>query len=394
MSSLIHLRNLPTAIHSCDLVVVGSGFFGATISNVLATKYGKRILVIESRDHLGGNAHSYRDTETDIDVHKYGSHLFHTSNSAVWEFVTRFSSFTSYEHRVYARFNNEVFNLPINLHTLSQFFGKVFTPEIASSFIKNPMNKSEESFEQRAIASIGVELYEAFFKNYTAKQWGIPPEKLPGSTFSRLPIRLNFDSRYFQDKYQGLPVDGFDALFKKMLNHENVLFSLNTDFFMWKNFIRSSCKPVVYTGPLDRYFDYCYGVLGWRTLDFQLEKLDVMDFQGTAVMNYPESTWDFTRIHEFKHLYPDREYTVPKTLIMKERSRQAKQDDEPYYPINSTHDREMLLKYRNRSKAEKGVIFGGRLGSYQYLDMHMAIASALSHVDEALKLIQQQGKFA
>ena len=378
--------DIPTAIKECDYIVVGSGFFGATISRLLAKQHGKKILILEKRNHVGGNAYSYKDLETNIDIHLYGSHIFHTSNRKVWDFVTSFSKFVRYEHRVFSRFENKVFNLPINLQTLSQFFGKAFTPESAGEFLRMPPHQAEESFEDRAIATIGEELYEAFFKEYTIKQWGIEPSSLPASTFSRLPIRFNFDSRYFQDEFQGIPADGYDCLFNNILTHNSISIALNSDFFSWKKMVKELDKPIIYTGPVDKYFQYCFGTLGWRTLDLKIEHLSLKDFQGTSVINYPEQKYAFTRIHEFKHLNPSREYKLPRTVIMKEFSRDAGIADEPYYPINSPKDREILNKYREMQKFEKRVLFAGRLGSYQYLDMHMAIASAFSSVDFALAL--------
>lgn len=384
---IVPTSDIQKAISTCDLVVVGSGFFGCTIANVVAKQFKKRVVILEKRNHIGGNAHSYLDSDSNIHIHSYGSHLFHTSNENVWTFINRFSSFNNYEHRVISRYQNRYFNLPINLLTLSQFFGVAHTPESAKDLLQITAHNSGQSFEERAIASIGVELYEAFFRDYTFKQWGISPSKLPGSTFSRLPIRFDFDSRYFLDKYQGVPIEGYDALFHNMLADDGINIALNCDFFEFRSFISELGKPLVYTGPLDRFFDYRFGALGWRTLDFEIQKIEMDDFQGTAVMNYPELKYKYTRIHEFKHMHPERAHVGNKTVIMKEFSRPAYPNDEPYYPINSSGDRNALRLYRELQGGVSDVLFGGRLGTYQYLDMHMAIASALSNIEKVLGMI-------
>lgn len=364
-----------------QIIVVGSGFFGSTIARLFVERFYKPVLVIEKRSHIGGNAWSEIDHETGIEFHKYGSHLFHTSNENVWKFVTRFSEFNNYIHSVVARYENRFFPIPINLLTLSQFYGRTFTPreakELFESFRDRAIHSDAETFESAAISSIGPDLYEAFFKGYTEKQWQVPPRLLPRETFGRIPIRLNFNSRYFSDKYEGLPVIGYGQLFNRILDQQFIHVLLNTDYFDIKDEIPENCL-LIYTGALDRFFEFQYGNLGWRTLDFILERFSVDDFQGTSVVNYPDLNVPFTRIHEFKHLHPERTYGGNKTLIMREFSRQATPEDEPYYPINSVNDRARLLKYRQMAALKSNVIFGGRLGTYQYLDMHMAIASAFN----------------
>jgi len=368
-----------------DLIVVGSGFFGSTIARLVADSTHKRILIIERRFHPGGNSWSKTDPETGIEFHAYGSHLFHTSNERVWKFVNRFSSFNNYKHQVFALYSNKFFPIPINLLTLYQFFGKQFSPETAREFLQShsASQANHDSFESAAISSIGPELYEAFFRGYTHKQWQTDPKNLPRETFSRIPVRLNFDMNYFSDKYEGLPTLGYGQLFDNLLDHHNIDICLNTDYFELKGEIPNS-TTIVYTGPLDRYFNYEHGELGWRTLDFEVERLKVNDYQGNAVVNYPDTAVPFTRIHEFKHLHPERSYSSEKTLIMKEFSRRAERADEPYYPINSLEDRLRLENYRKMMSAEENVIFGGRLGTYKYLDMHMAIASALTTFETKL----------
>lgn len=374
----MHLVSKPQPSHY-DLIVVGSGFFGSTIARLSAETVNKKVLIVERRSHVGGNSWSEIDDETGIEFHTYGSHLFHTSNERVWEFVNRFSSFNSYKHKVFAVHKERFFPIPINLLTLSQFFGRSFTPEQARLFLesKSVGFKERDTFESAAISSVGTELYEAFFRGYTFKQWQTDPKNLPRETFSRIPVRLDFNMNYFSDKYEGLPTAGYSKLFENLLSHFNIDISLQTDFFEIRGEIPPEI-PTVYTGALDRFFDYQYGELGWRTLDFQIERLNIEDFQGNSVVNYPDVSVPFTRIHEFKHLHPERSYPTKKTLIMKEFSRRAGKSDEPYYPINSPGDREKLDGYRELMAREANVIFGGRLGTYKYLDMHMAIASALN----------------
>ncbi|KUF08393.1 UDP-galactopyranose mutase [Leucobacter sp. G161] len=368
-----------------DLLVVGSGFFGLTIAERAASA-GKKVVVIDRRNHIGGNAYSEADPETGIEVHTYGAHLFHTSNETVWEYVNRFTEFTSYVHKVYSNFKGEVYPLPINLGTINQFFRSAYSPDEARALIAEQAGefdtKSAQNLEEKGISLIGRPLYEAFIRDYTSKQWQTPTTELPAEVISRLPVRYTYDNRYFSDTHEGLPVNGYTAWLEKMADHPNIEVRLNTDFFDESQPLNKAAVvgkvPVVYTGPVDRYFDFSEGELGWRTLDFEKQVLPVGDFQGTSVMNYAGADVPFTRIHEFRHFHPEREYPTDMTVIMHEYSRFAKREDEPYYPVNTPEDREMLLKYRELTEGEPQVLFGGRLGTYQYLDMHMAIGSALS----------------
>ncbi|SEG79547.1 UDP-galactopyranose mutase [Thermomonospora echinospora] len=372
---------------NADLVVVGSGFFGLTVAERCANLFGKRVLILERRDHIGGNAYSESEPETGIEVHRYGAHLFHTSNERVWEYVNRFTAFTDYRHRVYTNFKGRVYSLPINLGTICEYFGRAFTPDEARALVAEQAAEVSDprNLEEKAISLIGRPLYEAFIRGYTAKQWQTDPRELPAEIITRLPVRYTFDNRYFNDKYEGLPVDGYTAWLERMADHPNIEVRLGTDFFEQRGDIVGNV-PVVYTGPLDRYFGYAEGELGWRTLDFDLEVKPTGDFQGTPVMNYADEDVPYTRIHEFRHFHPERDhYPADKTVIMREYSRFASRDDEPYYPINTPDDRARLLRYRQMAKGEDGVLFGGRLGTYKYLDMHMAIASALNMVDNRLR---------
>ncbi|MDO5049510.1 MAG: UDP-galactopyranose mutase [Actinomycetaceae bacterium] len=383
-----------------DVVVVGSGLFGLTIARQCAEEKGLKVALLERRSHIGGNAYSEAEETTGIEVHRYGAHLFHTSNERVWEYVNRFTSFTNYIHHVKTTVNGEVFSMPVNLGTINQFFRAAYTPDEARALIKEQAAEVADSevtdFESKGISLVGRPLFEAFFKGYTAKQWQTDPKELPASIVSRLPVRYTYNDRYFSDKYEGLPTDGYTAWLERMASHALIDVFLDTDFFddshdLSKNKVVGKI-PVIYTGPLDRYFDYKEGELTWRTLDFEEEVLDTGDFQGTSVMNYGDEDVPYTRIHEFRHFHPERDYPKDKTVIMREFSRFAGRDDEPYYPVNTAQDRERLLKYRELADAEPNVFFGGRLGTYQYLDMHMAIASALSMWDNQLSPMFEGGK--
>ena len=382
-----------------DLVVVGSGLFGLTIAEQAASRWGLRVAIVERRSHLGGNAYSEIDPETGIEVHKYGAHLFHTSNERVWEYVNRFTSFTSYVHRVWTTVDGVVYPMPVNLGTINQFFSAAYGPDEARALIAQQAAEVDgqeiTDFESKGVSLVGRPLFEAFFKNYTAKQWQTDPKDLPASIISRLPVRYNYDSRYFNDKYEGLPVDGYTAWMERMVASELIDVYLDTDFFDPENPLNKAAVvgkvPVVYTGPVDRYFDYSAGDLSWRTVDFEKEVVDTGDYQGCSVMNYGDIDVPFTRIIEFRHFHPERDYQDEKTVIFREFSRCADHGDEPYYPVNTAQDRERLEQYRELMKNEDRVFFGGRLGTYKYLDMHMAIASALTMLDNELAPLFEDG---
>ncbi|GAM46712.1 UDP-galactopyranose mutase [Nocardia seriolae] len=377
-----------------DLIVVGSGFFGLTIAERTANLLGKRVLVVERRYHLGGNAYSEPDPETGIEIHKYGAHLFHTSNKRVWDYVNEFTEFTNYQHRVFGLHKGQAYPLPMGLGMISQFFGRYYSPDEARALIAEQSAEIASgevtNLEEKGISLIGRPLYEAFIRDYTAKQWQTDPKELPANIITRLPVRYTFDSRYFNDTYEGLPKDGYTAWLSKMAENDLIEVRLDTDWFEVRDEIRAQNPdaPVVYTGPLDHYFDYAEGELGWRTIDFETEVLETGDFQGIPVMNYNDADVPFTRIIEPRHFHPERDYPTDKTVIMREFSRFAQTGDEPYYPINTPEDRAKVLAYRERAKAETAsnkVLFGGRLGTYQYLDMHMAIGAALSMFDNVLR---------
>jgi UDP-galactopyranose mutase len=373
-----------------DLVVVGSGFFGLTVAERCAAELGLKVLVLDRRHHLGGNAYSEVDPETGVEVHKYGAHLFHTSNEKVWEYVNRFTAFTDYKHRVFGKYQGQVYSLPMNLGLINQFFGKSHTPEEARELIASQAaeirTEDASNLEERAISLIGRPLYEAFIKGYTAKQWQTDPTKLSADIITRLPVRYTFENRWFSDTHEGLPTDGYTAWLRRMADHPNIEVRLETDWFDVAEDYKGTV-PIVYTGPVDEYFGHSEGRLSWRTVDLEESVEDVDDYQGTGVVNYNDQEVPFTRIIEFKHFHPERVKThLPgRTVIVHEYSRFAEEDDEPYYPINTAEDRAKLLRYRELAKREPMVLFGGRLGTYKYLDMHMAIGSALSMYENKLK---------
>lgn len=374
-----------------DIVVVGAGLFGLTVAERMANA-GRQVLLLDRRNHVGGNAYSQVEPHTGIEVHTYGAHLFHTSNERVWEYVNRFTAFTDYEHRVYTTHRGEVFPMPINLGTINQFFRSAHGPDAARALIREQASelggRTPANLDEQGVSLVGRPLYEAFIRGYTAKQWQTDPRDLPASIIRRLPVRYTYNNRYFSDTYEGLPVDGYAVWLERMADHPRIEVRLETDFLASDGPLSKQALvgqvPVVYTGPVDRYFAFAEGALSWRTIDFEQEVLSVGDFQGTPVMNYADEDVPFTRILEFRHFHPERDYPRDKTVIVREYSRFAERHDEPYYPINAAGDRERLEVYRDLIAGEPSVFFGGRLGTYQYLDMHMAISSALTMVDNQL----------
>jgi len=369
-----------------DLVVVGAGLFGLTVAERTASQLDRRVLLLDRRGHLGGTAYSELDPETGIEVHRHGAHLFHTSNRRVWDYVGQFSDFTNYQHAVWTVHAGRVFSLPINMATICSFFGRVMTPAEARALISDDGGCGElkcDNLEDKAISLVGRSLYEAFIRGYTKKQWQTDPRNLPASVITRLPVRYTYNNRFFNDTYEGLPVDGYSPWFARMAGHPNIKIELGVEYFDMRECI-SPDTPVVYTGPLDRYFNYELGSLTWRSHELEWETVPVGDYQGTAVMNYADEDVPYTRVHEFRHFHSERSYRADKTVIAREYSRYADHDHEPFYPVNTPEDRSLLAAYRGLARAERGVLFGGRLGTYQYLDMHMAVASALSMFDQHL----------
>lgn len=355
------------------IAVVGAGFSGAVVARELALK-GHQIDVFESRDHVAGNCHTQRDSDTGVLVHVYGPHIFHTSNESVWSYVQQFGKFRPFINRVKTTFQDRVFSLPINLLTINSFFGKSYSPKQAREFIASIGELSQHealNFEEKAVSTIGHALYEAFFYGYTKKQWGVEPRELPASILKRLPVRFDYNDNYYDSKYQGIPVDGYTALVASMLDHDGITVHLASKFS--KN-TQSNYDHVFYSGSIDSWFNFEFGRLDYRTLDFQLERLDG-DFQGVAVMNYGDAEIPWTRISEHKHFAPWEQHK--KTIIYREFSRACTETDIPYYPIRLLKEKVLLQKYVDIASNESGVTFLGRLGTYRYLDMHVTIAEAL-----------------
>lgn len=377
------------ALRAADVIVVGTGFYGLTIAERVATQTGRKVLMLERRSHLGGNAYSHDDPDTGIEVHTYGSHLFHTSNQRVVDYVKNFTEFNTYEHRVFSLYQDRIYPMPINLGTITTFFQRALSPDEARALVAEQAaelaDKTASNLEEKAVSLIGRPLYEAFIKGYTAKQWQTDPRELDAGIITRLPVRYTFDNRYFNDTFEGLPLAGYTAWLRRMADHPLITVALETDFFDLRDQV-SDEQLVVYTGPIDRYFDYSAGELSWRTLDFETEVVPTGDYQGTSVMNYADEDVPFTRIHEFRHYHPERtHYPTDRSVIMREYSRFAQRDDEPYYPVNTAEDRKRLLAYRELARSQSNTLFGGRLGSYKYLDMHMAIASALTAFENRIQ---------
>lgn len=364
-------------------IVVGGGFFGSTIAERIASDLNEKVLIIEKRDHIGGNCYSYEYPGTNIEVHKYGTHIFHTNNKEVWDYVNKFTEFNRYQHRVLTTCKHKVYSMPINLGTINAFYNLNLKPKDIPGFLagKKKASKKPNNLEEKIISLIGNDLYVAFIKGYTTKQWGCDPKDLPPEIITRLPVRASYYDSYYDDYYQGLPLHGYTAMFEKML--KNIPVAMNTDFFDDRKQWKKHCDYLVYTGPIDRYFDYSLGKLQWRSVRFQLQKRAQEDFQGTSVMNYADIEYPYTRIHEPKHLHPERKFKPNSTVIIREYS--CSNDKEPYYPVNSPDDKALFAKYHELARKEKNVIFGGRLGTYRYLDMDDTIAAALAVYESRIK---------
>lgn len=362
-----------------NIYVIGSGFFGAVIAERIAADAGMPVTVIEKRRHIGGNSWSETCKKTGIECHIYGSHIFHTSDEQTWAYVNRFTDFNEYRHRVMTTYKNTVYSMPINLTTINSFYDIDLLSTEVESFIAEEVAKeavnSPKNLEEKAISLIGRPLYTAFIKGYTMKQWEKDPCELSPDIISRLPVRNDANDRYFSDKYEGIPLDGYGNLFSRLLDHDMIDIKLNTDYFDIKNELPDD-SLIIYTGAIDQFFDYCHGKLEWRTSTFETDVHDIPDFQGTTVMNYAEQEVPYTRIHEFKHYHPERQATA-KTVTYTEYSKFANADEDPYYPINTPRNAAIIEHYKKESEKLDQVIFGGRLGLYKYLDMDDTITEAL-----------------
>lgn len=360
-----------------DFLIVGAGLFGATAAHVL-TRRGKRCLVIDKRPHIGGNV--YTENVNGINVHKYGAHIFHTSNKDVWDFVNSFIEFNRYTNSPVANYKGKLYNLPFNMNTFYQMWG-VITPEQAAAKIEEQRRESgiinPRNLEEQAISLIGKDIYYTLIKDYTEKQWGRKATELPAFIIRRLPVRFTFDNNYFTDKYQGIPIGGYTKLVEKLLGEIKV--KLDTDYFENRKYFDSIADKVIYTGEIDRYFDYRFGHLEYRTVSFETELLEgVANYQGNAVVNYTDAETPYTRIIEHKHFEFGNQ---PDTVISKEYSKEWKPGDEPYYPVNDERNGALYTRYKTLADNQEKVIFGGRLAEYKYYDMHQVIENALRLVD-------------
>lgn len=355
-----------------DYLIVGAGLFGAVFAHEM-TKEGKKCLVVEKRDHIAGNI--YCETVDDIHVHKYGAHIFHTSNKKVWDYINTFAEFNNYINSPVASYKDELYNLPFNMNTFSKMWG-IKTPQEAKDIIAKQIKeldiKEPKNLEEQALSLVGQDVYQKLIKGYTEKQWGRDCKDLPSFIIKRLPLRFVYDNNYFNDRFQGIPIGGYTPIVEKMLEGCDVL--LNTDYFEYRKAHPDIADKVVYTGMLDKYFDYKLGVLEYRSVRFEHERLDTDNYQGNAVVNYTEREVPYTRIIEHKHF----EFgTQPTTVISKEYPSEWKLGDEPYYPVNDKKNEELANGYRELAAKEENVIFGGRLGEYRYYDMDKVIEAAL-----------------
>ena len=368
-----------------DVIVAGAGLWGCTVARVLA-EAGRKVLVLEKRDVVGGNVRCATDPETGIEVHTYGSHIFHTHLDDVWNFVRRFVAFNGYQHKVLARYNGKTYFLPLGLTLVNQFYGLDLTPAELPAFIraeaaKAPATDGAANFETQAISFVGKPLYEAFIREYTRKQWGTDPKNLSADIIRRLPVRASYDVNYFPDYRQGIPLSGYNSLFDRLLDHPNVSVRCRTGFHFGTvaELGLPAATPVFYSGPVDALFDYRFGALPWRSLRFETERVAVPDFQGTSVVNYTGAEVPYTRIHEFKHYHPEDRAVMeaPSTIVCREYPKTWQPGDEPYYPVDTPASRELLARYRAEAAKTPSLIVGGRLGGYGYYDMDRSIGNAL-----------------
>lgn len=365
--------------------IVGAGFSGAIIARHLS-EAGHKVLLLDERAHIAGNCHTERDKATGVMVHRYGPHIFHTADQRAWDYIRQFGTFQPYINRVKAISKGHIYTLPVNLLTINQFFNATMSPKEARAFVEAKADKSikdPKNFEEQALSMIGPELYKAFFYGYTKKQWGLEPTELPASILKRLPLRFNYDDNYFNHPYQGMPEEGYSSIVENILNSPNIEVRLDTKF----EDVSEKFRHIFYTGPIDRYFDFKLGRLGYRTLDFERIESDG-DYQGAAVINYCDQEVPFTRISEHKHFAPWEAQSLEKTVSFREYSRLAEPNDVPYYPIRLANEKTMLENYIALARSTQSVSFLGRLGTYRYLDMDVTISEALGACDQIDKLLE------
>ena len=355
-----------------DYLIVGAGLFGAVFAHE-ATAAGKKCLVLERRGHIGGNC--YTEEIEGIQVHKYGAHIFHTSDKYVWDFINRFAEFNNYVNSPIASYHGEIYNMPFNMNTFSKMWG-ISTPQEAKAMIeeqRKEISGEPQNLEEQAISLVGRDIYEKLVKGYTEKQWGRPCAELPASIIKRLPVRFTYDNNYFNDRYQGIPIGGYTAIIEKLLAGCDI--RLDTDFIAEREKYSGMAGKIIYTGMIDEYYDFCYGALEYRSVSFESEVVDTDNYQGVAVVNYTDSDTPYTRVIEHKHFDFGKQ---SKTVISREYPAEWKPGMEPYYPINNLKNQAVYEKYAELAKRESKVIFGGRLGEYKYHDMKDAISGALA----------------
>ncbi|MGC4100299.1 UDP-galactopyranose mutase [Ferruginibacter sp.] len=357
-------------------LIAGAGFSGAVLANQLSKNIDCVIDIWDERDHIAGNCHTKRDEETGVMIHQYGPHIFNTDKKEIWDFVNSIVEFKPFINRVKAKYKGNIYSLPVNLHTINQFFNKSFNPAEAKDFINEQADKTidePQSFEEQAMKFIGKDLYKAFFYGYTKKQWGCEPSELPASILKRLPVRFNYDDNYYNNPYQGIPVNGYTELVEKLLDHPKITVTLNKKFHFSEELLQQY-DHIFYTGPIDAFFNYQFGKLGYRTVTFEKHTADG-DHQGNAVINYCDDNVPYTRVHEHKHFTPWEQHD--KTVYFKEFSKETTEQDIPYYPKRLQQDKTMLLQYREAAGSTEKISFLGRLATYRYMDMHHVIGEAL-----------------
>ncbi len=366
-------------------LIIGSGFSGCVLADLLIKNLDCQIDIWDERDHLGGNCHTSRDEKTGIMVHRYGPHIFNTDKKEIWDYVNSFGEFRPYVHRVKAMSKGEVYSLPVNLFTINQFFDKTFSPAEAMLFLENLADKNitePKNFEEQALQFIGHDLYKAFFYGYTKKQWGCEPSELPAAILKRIPVRFNYDDNYHNNTYTGIPVDGYSAIIQKMTDHPGIHISLNKKFTAANDI--SGYDHIFYTGPLDAYFNYDQGRLGYRTVEFERHYADG-DYQGVSQMNFCDEEVPYTRIAEHKHFAPWEQHE--KTIYFKEYSKETGENDLPYYPKRMAVDKELLKKYREQAQSIKKISFLGRLATYRYMDMHHVIGESMQFANTFINCV-------
>lgn len=379
-------------MENVDIIVVGAGIWGCTVARIMA-EHGFKVLVLERREDIGGNSRCKIDPGTGIEVHLYGPHIFHTDDEDVWKFVSRFTEFNRYSHKCLTVHDGKTYFMPFGLPLVNKFYDVNLTPSELPDFIKGEVEKSrqfigddpEANLETKAISMVGKRLYDAFISEYTRKQWGQAPSDLPASIIKRIPIRSSYDLNYYcGDRWQGIPLNGYEKMFRSMISHPNIMLEVNTDWNEWRSVISSDLSKKVrifYSGGIDSLFDYKHGTLPWRSLRFEFETIPVADFQGTSIVNYPDADVPYTRIHEHKHFHPESKEIMshPKTIICREHPDEWKVGKEAYYPVNGTRESyEMMKLYREEVNRIPNLTVGGRCGEYRYMDMDKTVRSAMN----------------